>query len=65
VFIVGGFAQAVGAPYQALLARLIVETSRYAVMRDRLDSLVTVVDADENACLRGCGVYARVRGAQP
>ena len=65
VFIVGGFAQAVGAPYQALLTRLMLDTSRYAVMRDRLESLVTVVDADEHACLKGCGVYARVRGAQP
>ena len=65
VFIVGGFAQAVGVPYQALLTRLMLDTSRYAVMKDRLASLVTVVDADENACLKGCGVYARVRGAQP
>jgi glucokinase len=65
VFIVGGFAQALGASYQVLLTRLIVETSRYAVVRDRLESLVTVVDAQENVFLKGCGVYARVRGAQP
>lgn len=65
VFIIGGFAQALGARYQALLARLMVDASRYAVVRDRVESLVTVVDAHENACLKGCGVYARVRGAQP
>jgi C7-cyclitol 7-kinase len=64
VFIVGGFAQAVRAPYQALLTRLMLDASRYAVMRDRLESLVTVVDADENACLKGCGAYARARGGQ-
>ena len=63
VFIVGGFAQAIGAPYQALVSRLMVEASGYAVMRDRLESLVTVVDAHEDACLKGCGVYARLRGA--
>ena len=65
VFIIGGFAQAVGAPYQALLTRLMLETSRYAVIRDRLESLITVVGADEHACLKGCGVYVRQRGAQP
>ena len=64
VFVVGGFAQAIGPLYQALLTRLLLEASRYAVMRDRLESLVTVVDADEQACLKGCGVYARIRGAQ-
>jgi len=64
VFIVGGFAQAIGMPYQALLTRLLLDASRYAVMRDRLESLVTVVDAHENACLKGCGVYARLRGAR-
>ena len=65
VFVIGGFAQALGAPYRVLLTRLMIDASRYAVMRDRLESLVTVVDAQENACLKGCGVYARVRGARP
>jgi C7-cyclitol 7-kinase len=64
VFIVGGFAQAIGAPYQALVTRLMLQASRYAVMRDRLASLVTVVDAHEDACLKGCGVYARVRAGR-
>ena len=62
VFIVGGFAQALGTRYQQLLTRLLMESSGYAVMRDRLESLVTVVAPDENACLKGCGVYARLRG---
>jgi predicted NBD/HSP70 family sugar kinase len=64
VFVVGGFAQAIGAPYQALLTRLILESSGYAVIRDRLASLVTVVEPHEHACLKGCGVYARWRGGR-
>ena len=62
VFIVGGFAQALGLAYQRLLTRLIEEASGYAVLRGGLDSLVRLVDPDENACLKGCGIYARDRG---
>lgn len=62
VFIIGGFAESLGRAYHQLLSRLVVDCSRYAVMGDRLNDVIHVAASEEDACLKGCGSFIRLRG---
>lgn len=63
VFIIGGFAQALGILYLNLLRELVVELSGYDVLRDRIGSLLASGYACGEPCLLGCGVYLEQRRA--
>ncbi len=57
VFIIGGFAQALGAMYLDLLAGLVAELSQYYMLRDRIDSLIFPGYTCGEPCLLGCGAF--------
>jgi predicted NBD/HSP70 family sugar kinase len=58
VFVIGGFAQSLGAGYVEILRRLMVDSSGYAVVQDRLIDIVEMAEHQE-VCLLGCGAYLR------
>lgn len=63
VFVIGGFAQALGDLYIALLRELMVEMSRYTVMAGTLDAIVQpgyVYGAEP--CLLGCEAFLHRAG---
>jgi C7-cyclitol 7-kinase len=57
VFIIGGFAQALGAVYLDLLSSLVGEISQYSMMRDRIDSLIAPGYTCGEPCLLGCRAF--------
>jgi len=57
VFVIGGFAQSMGQLYLEILRDLMNETSRYSVMGDALQSMLQIVNSDEEVCLTGCGAF--------
>lgn len=64
VFIIGGFAEALGVLYLDLLTGLIAELSQYHVLRDCVPSLIVPGYGCGEPCLLGCGVYLEhLRGA--
>ncbi len=62
VFIVGGFAQNIGAHYAEILNELLVEQSRYALAERKLASLAQVVSLDQELGLLGAAYYASATG---
>jgi len=58
VFIIGGFAQGIGPSYGTLLNELIVASSRYHMLENRLQNLVELAGIDEELCLSGAAFYA-------
>jgi predicted NBD/HSP70 family sugar kinase len=59
VFVIGGFAQAFGGEYLEMLRCLMVDSSGYAVIEDRLPSIVEIGAKNEEACLKGCAMFLR------
>jgi predicted NBD/HSP70 family sugar kinase len=59
VFVIGGFAQALGSTYLELLRALVVEMSRYALIADRLPKLIEMGAARQEVCLEGCAAFLR------
>jgi glucokinase len=61
LFIVGGFAQALGRVYRQILLDLMIEMSHYAVVREVIPSLIDVgANTYNEPCLKGCGVFLRL-----
>ena len=59
IFLIGGFAQALGSLYLDMVRSQMFEMSRYAGAERSIDSLVHVVDASEEVCLAGCASFMR------
>jgi C7-cyclitol 7-kinase len=57
VFIIGGFAQALGTIYLDLLSSLLAELSQYHMLRDRISSLIAPGYTCGEPCLLGCGAF--------
>lgn len=57
VFIIGGFAQALGSVYLDLLSGLVREHSQYDMLRDRIESLIAPGYGCGEPCLLGCGAF--------
>lgn len=57
VFVIGGFAQALGAVYIDLLSSLVTELSQYYMLRDRINSLIAPGYTCGEPCLLGCGAF--------
>jgi C7-cyclitol 7-kinase len=65
VFIVGGFAQSIGARYADLLNAALVAQSRYPVAEHALARLCEVVGEHEELGLLGAAYYAAMSARQP
>jgi glucokinase len=59
VFIIGGFAQALGSLYLAILRAMANEYSRYDVMLNHLDSLFELAPKEDEVSLEGCAAFLR------
>jgi glucokinase len=59
VFLMGGFANALGTPYITLIRELACELSRYDVARPSLDTLFEGMPLDHETSLHGCAAYLR------
>ena len=59
MFVIGGFAQALGSAYLGILRAQIDEMSRYSIDAGPFSSLVELAAFDDETCLLGCGVFAR------
>lgn len=57
IFVIGGFAQALGQTYVDVLSRLTFELLDYHVARNKLDELLSLWNADEETCLQGAAVF--------
>jgi glucokinase len=57
IFIMGGFAQSMGQAYLEILRDLTTKISQYPVMGDALPSMLQIVNAGEEVCLTGCGIF--------
>jgi C7-cyclitol 7-kinase len=62
IFVIGGFAQAVGPAYGALLSELVIADSRYPVVNSTFDNLIELVAADDSLALAGAAHYATTLG---
>lgn len=63
VIIIGGFALRLGAVYLDILRPLLKSECDYSLIKDYAAELVMLGDAQEEACLEGAAVYARLRQA--
>ncbi len=59
IFLIGGFAQALGPVYRDIVRSQMLDMSQYAVAERTIDSLVHLVDAHEEVCLAGCASFLR------
>ncbi len=59
IFVIGGFANALGPAYLGILRSLMAELSRYEVARDCLDQLLQGMCVDHETCLEGCAAFLR------
>jgi glucokinase len=62
IFIVGGFAQNIGAPYAQILNETLVAQLRYPLAERELAALAQVVGLDEELGLLGAAYYASTAG---
>jgi predicted NBD/HSP70 family sugar kinase len=62
VFVMGGFAQALGDAYRHLLVRLMIDMCDYEIARPSLSSMVTLGPSSEEPGLQGCGSFLRWKG---
>ena len=58
VFIIGGFAQAIGEVYAEVLRTLVHSNSQYAVVADSIGALIELVGPDDEMCLAGAALFA-------
>ena len=65
VFVIGGFAQALGSCYIKILRHLSCEYSRYDVVHERLGSMFELASEDCEMCLEGCAAFLRSRRSGP
>ncbi|ADV82057.1 ROK family protein [Terriglobus saanensis] len=61
VFIIGGFAQALGSLYLQMLTDLMGEMSQYAVLEDAIPTLVEAGYLHGECCLMGCGAFLQAK----
>lgn len=59
IFVIGGFAQALGDVYLTILRAEMLAVSRYPLIRDTLASRIELGAVGDEACLHGCGVFAQ------
>ena len=59
IFVIGGFANALGSTYLNLLRSMAADLSRYQVVRDCLDDLFQGMCVDHETCLEGCAAFLR------
>lgn len=59
IFVIGGFANALGSAYLSILRTLVVELSRYEIAQDCLDDLFQGMCVDHETCLEGCAAFLR------
>jgi glucokinase len=59
VFVMGGFAQAIGKRYLDLLRALASHSSRFDVTQDRVDSMFDFAPRGGEICLEGCLAFLR------
>ncbi len=59
IFVIGGFASAMGPAYLRILRNLLADLSQYEVARDCLDGLLQGVRVDHETCLEGCAAFLR------
>lgn len=59
VFLIGGFAQALGNRYVEIMRDLAIEVSRYEPVREQLDSLFEMGLHEQETCLEGCAAFLR------
>ena len=57
IFVIGGFARALGEVYLKLLIELMIEMSQYDVIRKVLPSVIQPGYSHEEPCLIGCGAF--------
>ena len=55
--IIGGFGLSLGEKYRILLLNRVVESRLYEFDEKRIDSLITMLEQDDNHCIEGAGAY--------
>jgi glucokinase len=58
VVIIGGFALSLDEIYKCILQKEMADICDYALLSNKIDDLLVMGDADEEACLKGAAVYS-------
>jgi glucokinase len=59
IYLIGGFAQALGERYLHIVRTQLTEMNRYAVARDAIAAAVQLAERDDEVCLEGCAAFVR------
>lgn len=62
IFVIGGFAEALGDTYLRILREQMYALSQYAVAKGCIESIVEPGSGQGEACLLGCGTFLKNRG---
>jgi glucokinase len=60
VFLIGGFAESVGAPYLQIVRDLALRFCQYPVLQDRIREMIEFGGAIDQTCLRGAAIYSKM-----